>query len=278
MELKRGWMMAEQDKKETRIMKVTLSAKEFAKYDKGITHSDKGLRTDKGHMSALPDISPVSEEDLPTRTVYIPQPVNTCSEKPTFGQVAKQEIKYAAADTASQLLNDPYVQAAIWNKAKNVWHNYIKPLFTRKKKDIYYQTKAEQLLAQRQNLPTTDVTYEIETVNKNHERILVTGEQAEQLVASLRQEARKLSAMIYLLSNIAVKDDKNGTEYTIEEECIKQLISEEATSTMQTLVAHRQLIDEDMAICFDDWLNGYIRNGEQRIQLTALRAENSKTL
>ena len=47
MELKRGWMMAEQDKKETRIMKVTLSAKEFAKYDKGITHSDKGLRTDK---------------------------------------------------------------------------------------------------------------------------------------------------------------------------------------------------------------------------------------
>ena len=64
-------------KKETRIMKVTMDKAEFEKYDKGITHSDNGLRNDRGRLSALPDIEPISESDLPERkiirqeTVYV---------------------------------------------------------------------------------------------------------------------------------------------------------------------------------------------------------------
>lgn len=50
-------------KKETRIMKVTLDADEFEKFDQGITHSDNGLRNEKGRLSALPDIAPVTDDD-----------------------------------------------------------------------------------------------------------------------------------------------------------------------------------------------------------------------
>lgn len=105
---------------------------------------------------------------------------------------------------------------------------------------------------------------------------MVTGEQAEQLVATMRQKAKELYAMIYLLSNITVKDEKTDSENTLEDAYIKQLLSEEATSTMKTLVAHRQLLDEGTAICFDDWLNGHVRNGDQRIPIP-IRIEGSQS-
>ena len=46
--------MADNPKKKqvTRTMKVTMDEDEFEKYDKGITHSDKGLRDEKGKLSA----------------------------------------------------------------------------------------------------------------------------------------------------------------------------------------------------------------------------------
>lgn len=40
-------------KKVTRTMKVTMDEDEFEKYDKGITHSDKGLRDKKGKVNAV---------------------------------------------------------------------------------------------------------------------------------------------------------------------------------------------------------------------------------
>ena len=67
--------MAQQKKKVTRIMKVTLDEDEFEKYDSGITHSDNGLRNEQGQLSALPDIAPISEGDLPYREVVVREPV-----------------------------------------------------------------------------------------------------------------------------------------------------------------------------------------------------------
>ena len=42
--------------------------------------------------------------------------------------------------------------------------------------------------------------------------------------------------MIYLLSNIIVKDDKTQEEYVIEQAYIKQLVSEESRNTMEMLI------------------------------------------
>ena len=252
-------------KKETRIMKVTMDADEFEKYDKGETHSDKGVRNNRGKLSALPDIAPISEYDLPQRTVVRTQKVYVQPEEQTTGQMIKQAIKYKIIDEVNDIINDPRKRAIIVNRAKRFWSEYVKPLFT-SDYESRYKPKADQILAKKEERKT-EIAYQVETVNEKHERIVVTGEQAKVLVDAMRQKARELSAMIYLLSNISVKDKKTDSENVLEEAYIKQLISEETTSTIKKLVEHRQLLDEGTALCLEDWLNGYISNGEKRVPI-----------
>ena len=46
---------------ESRIMRVSMTKDEFKKFDEGETHSNNGVRTKKGSLSALPDIEEISE-------------------------------------------------------------------------------------------------------------------------------------------------------------------------------------------------------------------------
>lgn len=267
--------MSGKKKKETRIMKVTMDADEFAKFDKGETHSNKGVRNNKGKLSALPDIAPVSERDLPRRQVVKTQKIYV-EKKPSVMQELGREIGYTVLDVTTDALRDPYVRRALWHKAKRFWRYKIKPLFAPQeepKKDSRQITT--QLSKQRQQ---ADVEYQVETVNGNNERIIVTGEQAELMINAMRKKARELASMIYLLSNIVVKDEKTNEECVLEESFIKQLVSDEATRTMRTLIAHRQLLDENTAICFDDWLNGYIRNDGRRIPVPIMIEGKSPTI
>ncbi|WP_293838126.1 hypothetical protein [uncultured Phascolarctobacterium sp.] len=74
---------------------------------------------------------------------------------------------------------------------------------------------------------------------------------------------------------ITVKDDKTQEEYVIEQAYIKQLISDELRDTMEMFVANKQLLDEGAAICFYDFLSGYIRNGKQRIAIPVNSSGNA---
>ncbi len=256
-------------KKVTRIMKVTLDEDEFEKYDKGLTHSDSGLRNESGRLSALPDIAPVSEDDLPRRTVVRTQEVYVQPKEPTLLQMVWRDMKNTIAREVSDSINDPQKREEIISKVKWAWYEYIKPLFSSEKEaEPRYVTKAERLMAQKKQ--QMKVVYKVETVNENQEHIVVTGEQAEQLVNAMRQKAQELTAMIFLLSNIVVKDKKSDTDYILEESFLKQLLSEETTSTMRSLVEHRQLLDAGTALCFEDWLNGYIRTGDQCVPIPAM--------
>lgn len=266
--------MSGKKKKETRIMKVTMDADEFAKFDKGETHSNKGVRNNKGKLSALPDIAPVSERDLPRRQVVKTQKIYV-EKKPSVMQELGREIGYTVLDVAVDALRDPYVRRELGHKAKRFWRNKIKPLFTSHESRKDSPKKALQPSVRRQQV---DVEYQVETVNGNNERIVVTGEQAELMIDAMRKKARELASMIYLLSNIVVKDEKTDAECVLEENFIKQLVSDEATRAMKTLIAHRQLLDENTAICFDDWLNGYIRNDGRRIPVPIMIEGKSPTI
>ena len=70
------------------------------------------------------------------------------------------------------------------------------------------------------------------------------------------------------ISNITVKDDKTREEYVFEQAFIKQLVSDESRNTMEMLVANRELLDEETAVCFSDFLNGYVYHGEERISIS----------
>ena len=130
------------------------------------------------------------------------------------------------------------------------------------------ETKASKLVAaqpQKQN-----IRYEFEMTNENAEKVVVSGETAEKLVMAMRQKAKELSAMIFLLSNIEIKDEKSESEYMLEQSYIKELVSVEAEHTMRVLVANKQILDKETVICFTDFLDGYLRNGELRIPVPAL--------
>ena len=100
--------MAKRKKQETRIMRVTMDKDEFSKFDIGETHSNKGLRSKEGKLSALPDIAPVSESDLPQKTVYRTRYVE---KKPSVvGQIG--------LDLVSQY--GPKVVKELWQEHKDV--------------------------------------------------------------------------------------------------------------------------------------------------------------
>ena len=254
-------------KKETRIMKVTMDADEFEKYDKGITHSDSGLRNDNGRLSALPDIAPVTDEDLPRREVVRVETAYVETAPVDSSLVAK--IGHTVAEIVVDIFSDPEIQEGLAKLGKAFWYYRVKPRINNAiqwmKGDKKFETKASRLVASSE--PSAETSYEVEIVDQVRGKITVSGEEAAKLVGAVREEAKRLSAMIYLLSNITVKDEKTQEEYVIEQAYIKQLVSDEARNTMEMLVANRQLLDEGMAICFSDFLNGYVRHGEQCIEI-----------
>lgn len=258
--------MADAKKKVTRIMKVTLEEDEFEKFDKGETHSDNGLRGEKGKLSALPDIAPISEDDLPTREVVrteiVYEPVR---EEPSMGV----KIAQAGVDIVGKVLSDPEIQEGIALLIKTYWHYKVKPKIlthVQQIKDNFTKETKVSKIAKR-NSTTETVAYQFETKNEQGEKIIVTGEQAERLLIEFRQRAKELSAIIFILSSICVKDEKTQEEYVLEQSYLKQLASEESISTMQMLTQHKQLLDEGAALCISDFLKGYVRSGEKLIKI-----------
>ena len=82
---------------------------------------------------------------------------------------------------------------------------------------------------------------------------------------------QELSELIYLLSRIYIKDEKTGEERQLERDYINRLFSDEAASIMRYGLEnrHKLSIDDETAESFNDFLNGYIRNGTQLIALKA---------
>lgn len=259
--------MADSNEKETRFMKVTMYREEFEKYDKGITHSDCGLRDKQGRLSTLPDISPVSDEDIPYREIVRRETVYVENNRSSNGIGAT--ISNAIAEVVAEVLNDPEVQAGLAELGKAFWYYKVWPRISnavqRLKSSKKFETKVSRIIDR--SAAKSEIAYELEVKDDVHGKITVTGEDAKRIIGMVREEAKRLSAMIYLLSHITVKDDKTQDEYMIEQAYIKQLLSEDSKNTMEMLVANRKLLDKETAVCFSDFLSGYIRCADQRIAI-----------
>lgn len=261
--------MAAPKKKVTRIMKVTLDEDEFEKYDSGITHSDNGLRNEQGQLSALPDIAPISEDDLPYREVVKRETVYIDRAEEKTRSSTGSIIGDAVIEILDGIFSDPEIQAQLAELGRVLWKHKVKPRITDVihwlKSDKKFEIKAKQLVEDPP--PKAEIAYQVEVVNTDQEKIIVSGEQAAELVSRMQEKARELSAMIYLLSVVCVKDEKTDAEYMLEKTYIQQLVSDEATTTMRQLMVHRKLLDEGTVVCFSDFLNGYIRTGNSRIPI-----------
>ncbi len=261
--------MAQRKKKVTRIMKVTLDEDEFEKYDSGITHSDNGLRNEQGQLSALPDITPISESDLPYREVVVREPVYIERGKEHARSSTGSIIGYAVIEVLEGIFSDPENQAQLAELGREFWRHKVRPRITDViywlKSDNKFEIKVKQLASA--PAPKEEIAYQLEVTNTDQEKYIVSGEKAAELVRKMQDKACELSAMIYLLSHICVKDVKTDTEYMLEQTYIQQLVSDEAKTTMRQLMAHKQILDAGTVACFSDFLNGYLRNGNERIPL-----------
>ena len=271
----------ENKRKETRVMRVTMDADEFEKYDQGITHSDSGLRDENGKLSALPDIEPISDEDLPYREVIKTEQVYVQPNYPSTGEMIAQIVSQKIAESIIDILSDPEVQAQIAHYGKKFWKTKLKPHISSAFewiKGAKHTTKAEQLIKEREQSTQKIKGVEIQNNGNNSYRYVVSEAQAEQIISEAKKEAKRLSAMIFLLSNIYIKDEKSDSEYKLEQEFIKQLVSDESTKTMKILLENSYLLDDETALCFDDFLHGYIRKDNQLIPLPShnIKNDNSK--
>lgn len=276
--------MAQKKKKVTRIMKVTMDEDEFEKFDRGITHSDGGIRREDGKLSALPDIESLTEAE----TFYQPSYIEPSAEiSPIeYGEQSEQKSDIAViAETASEVvqlleqvvrfLNDhPEVVEGIkkgWKKVKAFTvASYTKA--STKVKGLLPERKRDNTNTDLQN----DTVYEIEVFNENQERIEISAEAAEKLLEEMRRRAKELASMMFLWSNITIKDEKTDSEYVLEQACISQLLKEDVRKTVEALVANRQLLDESTAKTLSDYLEGYLTNGDRRIPIpVALEGQSS---
>ena len=90
------------------------------------------------------------------------------------------------------------------------------------------------------------------------------------MIEATKEKARELAEMLYFLSKISVKDSKTKEEYALEQSYLKQLVSAEATDTIQKLIENGTVLDQETVIIFSDFLKGYIHSGDKLIPLPLL--------
>ena len=266
---------------ETRTMNVTMSQDDFKKLDSGELRSNHGLRDSSGHIKASLDISYISENELSQREAVRTETVY--KESPVSSPMAQALVRATGAtmEIWGDILSDPEVKKSVSDLIHVLWHYKVQPkiqdTIDRIKgisqpqhpfSEQVFQTKAEQILSSQAIVPDSKDT--------SFEPIPVTNEQAAFLLAKTKESASELTRLIYLLSNIVVKDDVTAEEYSLEQSYIKELLSESSVSTMTFLLQNRQLgiIDDKTALLFSDVLEGYVSDGQQRIPLPIDKISN----
>lgn len=266
---------------ETRTMNVTMSQDDFKKLDSGELRSNHGLRDSSGHIKASLDISYISENELSQREAVRTETVY--KESPVSSPMAQALVRATGAtmEIWGDILSDPEVKKSVSDLIHVLWHYKVQPkiqdTIDRIKgisqpqppfSEQVFQTKAEQILSSQTIVPDSKDT--------SFEPIPVTNEQAAFLLAKTKESASELTRLIYLLSNIVVKDDVTAEEYSLEQSYIKELLSESSVSTMTFLLQNRQLgiIDDKTALLFSDVLEGYVSDGQQRIPLSIDKISN----
>ena len=83
--------------------------------------------------------------------------------------------------------------------------------------------------------------------------------------------------MLTMLSLIYIKDNKTDNEYKLEQEYLKQLTSDEMTTTMKLMVERKDLLDKETVILFTDFMNGYLHYDKELIPIKRI-SDNKQSI
>ena len=266
--------MPDNREKETRQMNVTLPKEEFAKLDRGETHSNNGIRYDNGSLSAIPDIQPINNQtdnNTSRKSLAVKKPKPIESPQPIVIEAPVEEkqeetllektVGIAAQTIAEQLVREEFLDwafALAKKKAKQFWrwlNDIPEPQIATSEQGLTPHNSSDlaTIDAEDNSIPDT--------------RIDVSEETAFNIIEYAKYHARELAKTVHLLQNICIKDEITGEERVLRDHYIQELIEDEARQSMEFLSGQDALLDEGTRTAFADFLNGYIRNGDRLIPI-----------
>ncbi len=266
--------MPDNREKETRQMNVTLPKEEFAKLDRGETHSNNGVRYDNGSLSAIPDIQPINNEannnasgkkpaaktrktSTQPSPIIIMAPAEEKQEETFVERVVGAATKAAAEQLCQEEVLD-WAFALVKKKAKQFWR-WLNDI-----PESQIATSEQELIPHNSSdLATIDA----EDNSIPDTRIEVSEDTAFNIIEYAKYHARELAKTIHLLQSICIKDEITGEERVLRDHYIQELIEDEARQSMEFLSSQDALLDEGTRTAFTDFLNGYIRNGDRLIPI-----------
>lgn len=188
-----------------------------------------------------------------------------------------EKVANYIANTIETTLSNPEVQDALAKLFEVLWQYKVKPRIKKAIKRLKgKEHESTNIVTSSRQSVSAEGSKTLSTDSAQGVKLTISPEQAEMLIQLTKEQASRLAKMIFVLSNICVKDEKTEEEYMLEESYIKQLTTKEAVNTMRYLVENKQLLDDNTALCLSDYLNGYLRNGEQLIPIPRLSESENK--
>ncbi len=227
---------------------------EYQKFKDGKIHSDKGLRTEDGKLSSLPDIEEIEEKTYDYTTESISE-----KEEMGIGETILYAILEGLYEGVREFLSDEQNRAAITALAMNWWKGKALPRFKQGWQDIKEftyglktgETKAERRLKERGKSTAliTSKTSEITLYEGEENRKAVSQEEYQKQIDQIKMLAMLLADRIKKLSNSCIDPDKiTEEEYLLQQSEIKKLTASEVMNSIRLLVEHDSFSLDDSTV------------------------------
>lgn len=259
---------------------------EYQKFKNGKTHSKKGLRTEDGKLSSLPDIEEIKEDE---ECYYASEPLTSASQlEMGVGRQIMYAILKGLYEGVREVLSDEQNRQAIALLAKNWWDGKAVPKIKKGWHDVkgfvtdikIGETKASKLLKEKKSTEVIEAdcveVIAAEKVQDNRQR--VTPAEYQQQVDQIRMLAMLLADRIKKLSNSCVDSDKmTDEEYRIQQNEIKELTADEVMNSVKLLVVHESFsLDEPTIKMFSEFISGNLIVEGELIPIETVRDSRAR--
>lgn len=268
---------AKKDRTVTRKMNVTFNNEdEYEKFINGETHSDKGIRTNKGRLSSQPDIEFIDEDEKEDDYI-LNKDYSTSSTEDGFAvellKAIVSGLVEGLGEAITDIMSDEEKRKVLALKASNWWRGKALPGVMRTWNDVRNKvdsgkdlirtsisgkTKAEQLLAKKNESIMVSPPI-VEKVNENfQDRETITMEEAQQQFDQIKVLAILLADKIKRLSNSCIREsDMTTKDHLIFNETIQELSSQEVMNSMKLSLENSSfMLDSSTSRIFSEFLKG----------------------
>lgn len=268
---------AKKDGTVTRKMNVTFNNEdEYNKFINGETHSDKGIRTNKGRLSSQPDIEVIDEDEKESDYILNQDYSMSSTEDGFVVELLKAIVSglvEGLGEAITDIMADEEKRKILALKASNWWCGKALPGVAKTWNDVRNKvdtgkdiirssisgkTKAEQLLAEKKESIMASPPIVVEANEYFQDRETITMEEAQQQFDQIKVLAILLADKIKKLSNSCIRESEMTTkDHLIFKETIRELSSKEVLNSMRLLLENNSfMLDSSTSKIFSEFLKG----------------------